>query len=130
MYCSLVSEMYRSFVYEMYCSLVYEIVVFYTVRTVAADLRRGEHIPKLQTNIGRKSTLHVLRQPRSKWGGGGDGCRTMQCHAVSLTEQHWHIERKQNNEFYSMYHPIRLINYSIFYFSILLKKLSILALAI
>jgi hypothetical protein len=32
----------------------------------------------------------------------------------SLTEQQWHIERKQNNEFYSMYHPIWLINYSIF----------------
>ncbi len=25
---------------------------------------------------------------------------------MSLTEQQWHIERKQNNEFYSMYHPI------------------------
>jgi hypothetical protein len=45
----------------------------YTVRTVAADLRRGEHIPKMQNNIGRKSTLRVLRQQRSKDGGGG-GC--------------------------------------------------------
>ncbi len=44
----------------------------HTVRTVAADLRRGEHIPKMQNNIGRKSTLRVLRQLRSKdWGGGG-----------------------------------------------------------
>jgi hypothetical protein len=42
----------------------------HTVRTVAADLRRGEHIPKMQNNIGRKSTPHMLRQPRSKWGGG------------------------------------------------------------
>ncbi len=55
----------------------------YTVRTVAADLRRGEHIPKMQNNIGRKSVLRVLRQLRSKdvAGGGGAGCRTMQCRA-------------------------------------------------
>jgi hypothetical protein len=39
-----------------------------TVRTVAADLRQGEHIQKMQNNIGRKSTLRVLRQPRSKGG--------------------------------------------------------------
>ncbi len=44
----------------------------HTVRTVAADLRRGEHIPKMQNNIGRKSMLHVLHQLRSKDGGGGD----------------------------------------------------------
>jgi hypothetical protein len=36
---------------------------------VAADLRQGEHIPKMQNNIGRKSMLRVLRQPRSKGGG-------------------------------------------------------------
>jgi hypothetical protein len=42
-----------------------------TVRTVAADLRQGEQIPKMQNDIGRKSTLRVLRQPRSKGGGGG-----------------------------------------------------------
>ncbi len=42
-----------------------------TVRTVAADLRRGEHIQKMQNNIGRKSSLRVLRQLRSKDGGGG-----------------------------------------------------------
>jgi hypothetical protein len=36
----------------------------HTVQTVAADLRRGEHIPKMQNNIGRKSMLCVLRQPR------------------------------------------------------------------
>ncbi len=47
----------------------------YTVRTVAADLRRGEHIPKMQNNIGRKSSLRVLRQLRSKDGGGGAGYR-------------------------------------------------------
>jgi hypothetical protein len=45
----------------------------HTVQTVAADLRRGEHIPKMQNNIGRKSKLRVLRQRRSKYGGGG-GC--------------------------------------------------------
>jgi hypothetical protein len=39
-----------------------------TVRTVAAYLRQGEHIPKMQNDIGRKSTLRVLRQPRSKEG--------------------------------------------------------------
>ncbi len=38
---------------------------------MAGDLRRGEHIPKMQNNIGRKSMLHVLRQLRSKDGGGG-----------------------------------------------------------
>jgi hypothetical protein len=53
----------------------------YTVRTVAADLRRGEHIPKMQNNIGHKSTLRVLRQLRSK-DGGEAGCRTAPCHAV------------------------------------------------
>jgi len=53
----------------------------YTVRTVAADLRRGEHIPKMQNNIGHKSTLRVLRQLRSK-DGGEAGCRTVPCHAV------------------------------------------------
>ena len=36
---------------------------------MAADLRRGEHIPKMQNNIGRESQLHVLRQLRSKDGG-------------------------------------------------------------
>jgi hypothetical protein len=45
----------------------------YTVRTVAADLCRGEHIPKMQNNIGRKSMLRVLRQLRSKDGAGGGG---------------------------------------------------------
>jgi hypothetical protein len=54
----------------------------YTVRTVAADLRQGEHIPKMQNNIGRKSTLRVLRQLRSKGGGGDAGCRTVPCRAA------------------------------------------------
>jgi hypothetical protein len=43
----------------------------YTVRTVAADLRRGEHIPKMQNNIGSKSILRVLRQLKSKDGARG-----------------------------------------------------------
>ncbi len=51
----------------------------HTVRTVAADLRRGEHIPKMQNNIGRKSMLRVLRQLRSK--DGGAGCRIVPCRA-------------------------------------------------
>ncbi len=57
-------------------------VHFYTVRTVAADLRRGEHIPKMQNNIGRKSMLRVLRQLRSKDGAGGGGLGAD--HAVPL----------------------------------------------
>jgi hypothetical protein len=50
-----------------------------TVQTVAADLRRGEHIPKMQNNIGRESQLHVLRQLRSKDGGVLDA---VPCRAV------------------------------------------------
>jgi hypothetical protein len=59
-------------------------VLRYTVRTVAADLRRGGHIPKMQNNIGRRSMLRVLRQLRSKDGGGwgGAGCRTVPCRAT------------------------------------------------
>ncbi len=49
----------------------------YTVRTVAADLRQEEHIPKMQNNVGRKSTLCVLRQP----GGGVAGCHAVLGHA-------------------------------------------------
>ncbi len=55
-----------------------------TVRTVAADLRRGEHIPKMQNNIGRKSILRVLRQLKSKDGAGERGrvpYRTVPCRA-------------------------------------------------
>ncbi len=57
----------------------------YTVRTVASDLRRGEHIPKMQNNIGRKSMLRVLRQLRSKDGAGGGGWvpyRAVPCRAA------------------------------------------------
>jgi hypothetical protein len=50
---------------------------------VAADLRQGEHIPKMQNDIGRKSKLRVLRQPRSKGGGGcWLPCRAMPCRGV------------------------------------------------
>ncbi len=42
---------------------------------MAADLRQGEHIPKMQNNIGRKSMLRVLRQLRGKDGGGAVPCR-------------------------------------------------------
>ncbi len=55
-------------------------LITHTVRTVAADLRRGEHIPKMQNNIGRKSMLRMLRQLRIK-AGGGAGCRTVPCRA-------------------------------------------------
>ncbi len=73
---------------EMYCTVLYWnvlycTVLYCTVRTVAADLRRGEHIPKMQNNIGRKSMLCVLRQLRSKDGGGGaTGCRAVPGHAA------------------------------------------------
>jgi hypothetical protein len=53
-----------------------------TVRTVAADLRRREHIPKMQTNIGRKSMLRVLRQLKSKDGAGGGGLGAVPYRAV------------------------------------------------
>ena len=49
---------------------------------MAADLRRGEHIPKMQNNIGRKSMLRVLRQLRSKDGGGGGGLDAVPGHAA------------------------------------------------
>ncbi len=52
---------------------------------MAADLRRGEHIPKMQNNIGRKSMLCVLRQLRSKAGGGARCavlCRAVPCQAT------------------------------------------------
>ncbi len=51
---------------------------------MAADLRRGEHIPKMQNNIGRKSLLRVLRQLRSKDGAGGGGVpyRAVPCRAT------------------------------------------------
>ena len=53
----------------------------YTVRTVAADLRQGEHIPKVQNNIGRKSMLRVLRQLTGKDGGSWVPYRAVPCRA-------------------------------------------------
>ncbi len=52
----------------------------YTVQTVAADLRQGEHIPKMQNDIGHKSKLRVLRQRGGKEGGGA--LAAMPCRAV------------------------------------------------
>jgi hypothetical protein len=37
---------------------------------VAADLRQGEHIPKMQNDIGHKSKLRMLRQRGGKEAGG------------------------------------------------------------
>ena len=51
-----------------------------TVQTVAADLRQGEHIPKMQNDIGHKSKLRVLRQRGGKEGGGA--LAAMPCRAV------------------------------------------------
>ena len=51
-----------------------------TVRTVAADLRQGEHIPKMQNDIGHKSKLRVLRQRGGKERGGA--LAAMPCRAV------------------------------------------------
>ncbi len=45
--------------------------VTYTVQTVAADLRQGEHIPKMQNDKGHKSKLRMLRQRGGKEVGGG-----------------------------------------------------------
>ncbi len=59
-----------------------ESLLWYTVRTVASDLRQGEHIPKMQNNIGRKSMLRVLRQLRSKDGGGGGWVGAVPCRAT------------------------------------------------
>ncbi len=42
----------------------------HTVQTVAADLRQGEHIPKMQNDIGHKSKLRMLRQRGGKEAGG------------------------------------------------------------
>jgi hypothetical protein len=42
----------------------------HTVQTVAADLRQGEHIPKMQNDIGHKSKLRMLRQQGGKEAGG------------------------------------------------------------
>ena len=56
----------------------------YTVQTVAADLRQGEHIPKMQNDIGHKSKLRMLRQRGGKEVGGGRWlpCRTVPCRAT------------------------------------------------
>ena len=55
----------------------------YTVQTVAADLRQGEHIPKMQNDIGHKSKLRMLRQRGGKEAGGGAGCRAVPCRDVT-----------------------------------------------
>ncbi len=46
-------------------------IYIYTVQTVAADLRQGEHIPKMQNDIGYKSKLRMLRQQGGKEEGWG-----------------------------------------------------------
>jgi hypothetical protein len=56
----------------------------YTVQTVAAYLRQGEHIPKMQNDIGPKSKLRMLRQRGGKEAGGGGcavPCRAVPCRA-------------------------------------------------
>ncbi len=54
----------------------------HTVQTVAADLRQGEHIQKMQNDIGHKSKLRMLRQRGGKEaGGGGAGCHAVPCRA-------------------------------------------------
>ncbi len=56
-------------------------LTYCTVQTVAVDLRQGEHIPKMQNNIGRKSKHRVLRQRGGKEAGGGAGCHAVPCRA-------------------------------------------------
>ncbi len=52
---------------------------------MAADLRQGEHIPKMQNDIGHKSKLRMLRQRGGKEAGGGPWlpCRTVPCRDVT-----------------------------------------------
>ncbi len=58
-----------------------------TVQTVAADLRQGEHIPKMQNDIGHKSKLRMLRQRGGKEaGGGGVGCQAVPCRDVTCRD--------------------------------------------
>ena len=49
---------------------------------MAADLRQGEHIPKMQNDIGHKSKLRMLRQRGGKEAGGGGALAAMPCRAV------------------------------------------------
>ncbi len=56
----------------------------YTVQTVAADLRQGEHIPKMQNDIGHKRKLRMLRQRGGKEAEGRWlPCRTVPCRDVT-----------------------------------------------
>ena len=50
---------------------------------MAADLRQGEHIPKMQNDIGHKSKLHMLRQRGGKEAGGGALLAAMPYRAVT-----------------------------------------------
>ncbi len=53
----------------------------FTVQTVAADLRQGEYIPKMQNDIGHKSKLRMLRQRGGKQAVGCAGCHAAPCRA-------------------------------------------------
>ncbi len=59
---------------------------------MAADLRQGEHIPKMQNDIGHKSKLRVLRQRGGKEGGGE--LVAMPCRAVTSRAVPGHAERR------------------------------------
>ncbi len=80
----------------------------YTVQTVAADLRQGEHIPKMQNNIGRKSMLRVLRQLKSKDGGGG--CRAAPA-ALAVPD----ISRRLSASFGKLSRPRMCLSYYVDY---------------
>jgi hypothetical protein len=56
-------------------NIVYRLEI-HTVQTVAADLRQGEHIPKMQNDISHKSKLRMLRQRGGKEAGGA-GCQAV-----------------------------------------------------
>ncbi len=63
----------------------------HTVQTVAADLRQGEHIPKMQNDIGRISKPRVLRHGGGKEAGGW---RWLPCRAVTSRAVPGHAARR------------------------------------
>ncbi len=66
----------------------------HTVQTVAADLRQGEHIPKMQNDTGHKSKLRMLRQRGGKEAGGGGALAAMPYHAVTSRAVPGHAPRR------------------------------------
>ncbi len=68
--------------------------LIYTVQTVAADLRQGKHIPKMQNNICHKSKLRMLRQRGGKEARGGGALAAMLYPAVTSRAMPGHAARR------------------------------------